>query len=286
LLNNNKQTLITKVPSNLNPSVQSIGWPVVYSPKGGFISSQNGGPDSFTFHVVDNSTDISFPDAVVRITVKAVNQAPTFTGTSQASLNSVGVSSWKIFGMVVSDDSQGTTNALNVTVQLVGTNPPGSVKLDTNLTTFVQNYTVISSKFFTFKASVTVMNFVFGSGGGITYSVASIGFSGTDTMRIVVNDLGFEGEEVPPVPKNGTSNISIVFSPTDGNGSPGSVAVSLVGVTTLLGAAVTGIYRIMKKKNMLPETIDPWETDEVFDDSTMYSGSTSSVSAVLPTSVN
>jgi len=39
----------------------------------------------------------------------------------------------------------------------------------------------------------------------------------------------------------------------------------LVGLTSAFSAVVFGIYGTLKKKRIIPEEIDPWENDEIFD---------------------
>jgi hypothetical protein len=145
----------------------------------------------------------------------------------------------------------------------------------------VQFYTKLSATKFTFQAALPFVNYVFSSGGGgIIYQIKNPGDVGNDNLKITVNDLGNFGEEVPPVPKNATKTISIKYGPTEQTGGSGFVAVSLVGITSLLGAAATGIYKFMKKRKMIPESTDPWESAEVFQEGALYQGSTSSISTV------
>jgi hypothetical protein len=100
---------------------------------------------------------------------------------------------------------------------------------------------------------------------------------------VSVNDGGSYGTGGVKI-GNYTTNVEIhVASWYPGELPPIFGAMSLVGVTTVVSVSLFAAYRVMKKKNLIPEEADPWENDDLFDatlDNPIYSGATVTMSAV------
>jgi len=84
----------------------------------------------------------------------------------------------------------------------------------------------------------------------------------TVNFTISVSDLGQFGDGGP---LNVTKLVFITVHNNFGGGSPALQSSGFIIATAVLSAAVFVVYVTLKKKRIIPEEIDPWENDEVFD---------------------
>eukprot|EP01119_Soliformovum_irregulare_P000948 TRINITY_DN1069_c0_g1_i1.p1 TRINITY_DN1069_c0_g1~~TRINITY_DN1069_c0_g1_i1.p1 ORF type:complete len:2760 (+),score=837.80 TRINITY_DN1069_c0_g1_i1:89-8368(+) len=88
-------------------------------------------------------------------------------------------------------------------------------------------------------------------------------------ITLTIKDFGNGGDGTPSaIQYNITKQFRLNYGGTVGSTGPpagaGGAVTGLVGVTSLLSLALFGGYRIMKKKKIIPENVDPWENDEIF----------------------
>eukprot|EP01114_Cavostelium_apophysatum_P013120 TRINITY_DN310_c0_g1_i2.p1 TRINITY_DN310_c0_g1~~TRINITY_DN310_c0_g1_i2.p1 ORF type:complete len:3659 (-),score=1079.82 TRINITY_DN310_c0_g1_i2:58-10971(-) len=97
----------------------------------------------------------------------------------------------------------------------------------------------------------------------------------TKNFTIIVSDTGNFGT-------GGVKNVTIrsklcLKGGTSGKGgsTANGAASGFVAVTTAMALGIFSIYKILKHKKIIPEDVDPWENDEVFDvtlDNPLFSG--------------
>jgi len=111
-----------------------------------------------------------------------------------------------------------------------------------------------------------------------------------DFCTLTVNDNGNFGGANNPLSGSCTLTVRYTKGPSKNvsDAPSGAVAGAVAGSATLVSAGIYGVYKLLKKKKILPEDADPWETDEYFDQTTdnpLYSGTPTTSSAANVTLV-
>jgi len=224
-----------------------------YQPNPGY-SSYGTGPDCYQFQYFTclfTAGLVLWPEVFTTcVYVVDVNTVPSITlAQSTFSSSSSGVT---ISGVSVADDSLN----YNITVVLTGTNSQSVALVSSSGINYVQN---TASKA-TITGTVTAINTALAS--GIQFVPTSTG-----SLLIQVNDNGYFSEQAqgPGTPLTANATISVTFTTTSSLSSGSAATGAFIGSTTIVSAAVYGVYRTLKSKKVIPEEADPWENDDAFD---------------------
>jgi len=172
-----------------------------------------------------------------------------------------------ITSVMIMDDAT-SSQILTLTVTITAIKGTGTVSLVD--TTMVKDTYVQMKGGFTVNATLGVLNSVLGTGNGLNYTP---GVPGGGTMTIYVNDNG--AGLVPADPtraQHASLNIMLSDPPIVGTISS---AGALIGVTSMMSMSTYGVYKVMKKRKLIPEDAAPWESDGAWDattDNPLFSG--------------
>jgi len=127
---------------------------------------------------------------------------------------------------------------------------------------------------FILKAPLVVINNLLGPNFGIGYG--SLTASDGSSITIDISDLGAGLNPQDPTKAKSFSLVILLSDPAivAQTGAVGA-APGLVGVATLMSMGTYGVYKVMKKKKIIPEEADPWENDTLWDatlDNPLFSG--------------
>jgi len=131
--------------------------------------------------------------------------------------------------------------------------------------------TTHSATSFTFTATIPVINAALSQG----ISWDPDGSSTTGTLVVTVNDQGVTGNG--PLTTTHTTSINVVIQSD-------SIAGGFFGLTSLMSMGVFGVYKLLKKKKVIPEEADPWENDELFNatlDNPLFAGSPTTMEPIF-----
>jgi len=233
-------------------SGDNIRWYLDYVPNPGY-SSFGTGPDCFQFQyfTCTFSDFVLWPEVFTGcVYVRDVNTAPTVTVPSEYTLSSP--STINIMGVSVSDDS------LNfpITVTLQGTGA-SAVSLVSQVGVGYTQNTATSA---TITGTVVAINSALSQ--GISFSATASG-----NLTISVNDGGFYSEVAsgPGPVMTGQGSVAVTIGGNKSFHSAPAATGAFVGGTSIVSAAVYGVYRTLKSKKVIPEEADPWENDDAFD---------------------
>jgi len=270
------------MPVTLDPVPAGEDLLLRFTPDPGYYNDEEN-PDTIQYTLADvNQAAWQFTETVEFI-VNPVNDVPTadinvtYVAASDLDLT-YGFNIPGIFTVHIEDDALDTDE---VTVTISSTNSEFLELTDTELTGVTVNNLgttlvvtgTISALNDCFSKTIRFWpdwcpNFAYPCNGTVTVSVNDGGSYGTGGVKI----------------GNYTTNVEIhVASWYPGELPPIFGAMSLVGVTTVVSVSLFAAYRVMKKKNLIPEEADPWENDDLFDatlDNPIYSGATVTMSAV------
>jgi hypothetical protein len=232
-------------------SGDGVGWYIDYIPNPGYS-----GPDCFQYMYYTCSSDpqnmILWPDVFTGcVYVQDVNTAPSITVTSNYSVTSTNPIT--IMGVSVSDDS--LTFPIIVTLQGVGASSISLVS--TTGISYVQN----NATTITITSPVSAISSALAQ--GITFTPITSG-----SLIISVNDQGYYSEAAAGQgsPLTARKSVTITINTSQSlNTTPAGVTAAFVGGTSIVSAAVYGVYRTLKSKKLIPEEADPWENDDAFD---------------------
>jgi len=209
----------------------------------------------------------SYPSCY-EIVVTATNDPPSVSSSSSYTTPVGSVLS--IYNISVSDpdctpDPSQCTN-FNVSISLAG-NGTGSILMDSvaNLLQVVQ-----TSNFISFSGTLPNIQAAFSS--SLLYTPPSTTLTAQITVTVFDNGNIGTGNVL-----SGSTTFS-VYTTTSSSSSSSSgptMSAAFAGGTSVISGSIYGIYRLMKKKKLLPEDSNPWETDEGFDntqDNPLYNG--------------
>jgi len=235
---------------------------------------------SWLFDDAQSQTDeTGVPVQTVFITVLGVNDAPTlvdnFVGSRpQRTIfmtyeNNAGCTTGCIQPdpliitfLALNDDAEPGSNLIaQLTVPKFCASLTLAPATAATMTTFVQN----SVCQFTATGSLPALQNMFALDGIQFVAQRTPALTGDNTavLTMFVNDQGNspQGGLVLNVTK--TANI-LLHKPGFGDGNP-PPSTGVVGVFGLISFGMFVVYRVLRKKKIIPEEIDPWENDDMFD---------------------
>jgi len=281
----------------LPPSTNVTGWPMRWVPPTNFTTSTVDNPNNpvpqYVYYKVRDAINYYRDGQLlsVQLFTRAINDAPyaafeqvvrgaSIEQTTNRVLTSAVLNNYTMF-----DPDSGDNAIFNVSIDSTRCS-----NITWNNQALLQNvlgYTATACSM-RFRATKPTINALFAS--GLTYWPAGTA-PAFGRVFIRVDDNGFWGQEASPVNKFvNTSILMNIDSVNNGQifGQSAQVGSAIAGGTTVISAGIYGLYRLMKRKKLLPEDADPWETDEFFDktlDNPLFSGTPTTSSAANVTLV-
>jgi len=258
------------------------GFAVQYVPFANF-NTLGAPPVSFTWYFNDASTaldETGVPVQTAYVTVNAVNDAPvitdTFVGTRTIVMgyfnNPLCTTTCEtpdpltVIDMTFNDDAS-AASLLTVTYTATfcrSLTLAAATQAHFGPGQFVQN----SNASFTVIGNLVTLQSLFSVDGILFFAQdkTTVPVLHADTnaaITINVNDGGATGSGGP------LSTIKVIpvllKAPVAGGGGGGRGAGGLIGVSSLMSLLIFGVYRFLAKKKIIPEEVDPWENDDMFD---------------------
>jgi len=243
-------------------------WNYLYVPPPNFYTT-NDEPEEIHYVVCDFFD--CYPDEfVIRIFVNPVNDPPQIVGHDDPYVymywyNRALFFAGLLTNVTIEDDAAPGTE-LTLTTYCLGCEPAISAFYFVDNSSFTNfNWTLDDYGTYTIVANGTLAGINIALASGLRFDPVGQGeYNVPEAIWLEINDNGNTGTGGD---LNATRIFGVIEEETSSIHPPGAgpAIVGMVGITSLVSLGLFGAYKLMKKKNLIPEEADPWENDSLWD---------------------